>query len=74
MQINSHLKLVKTNFIVSHSSGSSFPTDISIKIGRKYISRVKYIKILGVLFGENLDGKYHIVELSKKLAKTYGIF
>ena len=68
------LNTSKTNFIIFHSSLSSVATDISIKIGKKRISRVKYIKFLGVLLDERLDGRYHIAELSKKLAKTCGIF
>ena len=35
---------------------------------------MKYIKYLGVLLDEHLAGKYHIAELSKKFAKTCGIF
>ena len=68
------LNLSKTNFIIFHSSASSVPTDISIKIGKKHISRVKYIKFLGILLDEHLDGRYHFTELSKKLAKICGIF
>ena len=68
------LNISKTNFIILYSSVSSVPTNISIKIGKKRVSRVKYIKFLGVLLDEHLDGKYHIAELSKKLAKTCGIF
>ena len=39
------LNISKTNYIIFRS----VPTDISIKIGKKQISRVKYIKFLGVL-------------------------
>ena len=35
---------------------------------------MNYIKFLVVLLDEHLAGKYHIAELSKKLAKTCGIF
>ena len=68
------LNISKTNYIIFHSSASSVPTDISIKIGKKQISRVKYIKFLGVLLDEHLDGRYHIAKLSKKLVRTCGIF
>ena len=68
------LNISKTNYIIFHSSASSVLTDISIKIGKKQISRVKYIKFLGVLLDEHLDARYHIAELSKKLARTCGIF
>ena len=67
------LNINKTNFIIFHSSASSIPPSISIKIGKKHIFRVKYIKFLGVLLDEHLSGKYHIAELSKKLAKTCAI-
>jgi len=62
-----------TNFIISHSSPSSIPPSACMKIGKKHIFRVKYIKFLGFLLDEHLNGKYHIAELFKKLAKTYGI-
>ena len=68
------LNISKTNYILFHSSASSVPIDISIKIGKKEISRVKYIKFLGVLLDKHLDRRYHIAELSKKLARTCGIF
>ena len=35
---------------------------------------MKYIKFLAVLLDEHLGGKYHIAELSKKLAKTCGFY
>ena len=68
------LNISKTNFIIFHCSVSSVLTDISIKIGKKYISRVRYIKFLGVLLDKRLDGKHHIAELSKTLAKTFRNF
>ena len=57
------LNISKTNFIIFHCSVSSVLTDISIKIGEKYISRVRYLKFLGVLLDKRLDGKHHIAEL-----------
>ena len=51
------LNISKTNFIIFHSSASRVLTDIVIKIGKKHISRVKYIKFLGVLLDEHLAGK-----------------
>ena len=64
----------KTNYFIFHSSASSVPTDIRIKIGKEQISRVKYIKFLGVLLDEHLGGRYHIAELSKKIAITCVVF
>ena len=68
------LNISKTGYIIFRSSASSVPTDISIKIGKKQISRVKYIKFPGVFLDEHFDGRYHIAKLSKKLARTCGIF
>ena len=68
------LNISKTNYIIFHSSASSVPTDISIKIGKKQISRVKYIKFLGLLLDEHLDGRYHIAELSKNLQELVEFF
>ena len=63
----------KPSFNIFHSAASSIPQSICIQIGKKHISRVNYIKLLGVLLGECLKGKYYIAELSRKLAKTCGI-
>ena len=38
------------------------------------IKQTSYVKFLGVLLDENLSSKYHLTELSKKLARTCGIF
>ena len=50
------------------------PSDITIKIGKKPINRVKFIKFLGVLLDENISWKQHLNELSKKLARICGMF
>ena len=63
----------KTNYVIFHSTSSSIPPDTVIKIGNKHITRVKYIKFLGLLLDENLSWKYHLCELSKKLARACGI-
>ncbi len=67
------LNISKTNYIIFHSSAISIPPDIIIKIGRRHISRVKYVKFLGLLLDEHLSWKYHLNELSKKLARTCGV-
>ena len=67
------LNITKTNYIIFHSSVDSTPLNIAIKIGKKHIAKVKYIKFLGVLLDEHLTWRYHITELSKKLARTCGI-
>ena len=63
------LCISKSNYSISHSSASSVLTEVSFNIGKKQSSRVKNIKVLGVLLNEHLDGGYHIVELSKSLQK-----
>ena len=68
------LNIDKTNYIIFHSSSSSVPSDAVVKIGKKHIKRVKFVKFLGLLLDEHLSWKYHLSELSKKLARTCGIF
>ena len=71
---NLSLNIDKTNYIIFHSSSVSIPSDAIIKIGKKHIKRVKFVKFLGLLLDEHLSWKYHLSELSKKLARTCGIF
>ena len=68
------LNIDKTNYIIFHSKSKKLPSEPLIKIGKKHIKRVKFVKFLGLLLDENLDWKYHLNELSKKLARTCGIF
>ena len=68
------LNIDKTNYIIFHSSYRNVPSDSTIKIGKKQIKRVKFVKFLGLLLDEHLSWKYHLSELSKKLARTCGIF
>ena len=41
---------------------------------QKLLTKAKYVKFLGLLLDENLRWKFHSFELSKKLARTCGIF
>ena len=68
------LNISKTNYVIFHSSNTTIPQDIVIKLGKKHIIRANYVKFLGLLLDENLSWKYHLSELSKKLARTCGIF
>ena len=68
------LNIDKTNYIIFHSSSVKVPSDAVIKIGKKSIKRVKFVKFLGLLLDEHLSWKYHLSELSKKLARTCGMF
>ena len=68
------LNIDKTNYIIFHSSTVKVPSDFAIKIGKKHIKRVRFVKFLGLLLDEHLSWKYHLSELSKKLARTCGMF
>ena len=68
------LNIDKTNYIIFHSFSRNVPSDFTIKIGKKHVERVKFVKFLGLLLDEHLSWKYHLSELSKKLARTCGIF
>ena len=68
------LNIDKTNYIIFHSSSVKVPSDSGIKIGKKHIKRVKFVKFLGLLLDEHLSWRYHLSELSKKLARTCGMF
>ena len=70
----SSLNIDKTNFIILKSPQHSSPENVSIKIGKLPIKQSCYAKFLGVLLDENLAWKYHLTELSKKLARTCGMF
>ena len=67
------LNIDKTNYVIFHSTSSSISPDTVIEIGKKYITRVKYLKFLGLLLDENLSWKYHLGELSNNLARTCDI-
>ena len=43
-------------------------------MGKKSIKRVQFVKFLGLLLDEQLSWRYHLSELSKKLARTCGMF
>ena len=68
------LNIDKTNFVIFKSPQHSCPVTIGIKIGNLPIRKTRYVKFLGVLLDENLSWKYHLTELSKKLARTCGMF
>ena len=64
----------KTNYVIFHSPSRGIDEFIRIEFGSKTLTRVDYIKYLGVLVDSTLSWKPHITELSKKLARTTGIF
>ena len=63
-----------TNYIVFHSSPVNIPSGFDIKIGKKHVKGIKFVKFLGLLLDEHLTWKYHLWELSKKLARTCGMY
>ena len=68
------LNIDKTNFII-FKSPQHFSSDIiNSKIGNLPVKKTCYVKFLGVLLVEILSWKYHLTELSKKLARTCGMF
>ena len=68
------LNIEKTNYVIFHSPNRKISEPISIKIGRKRIRGENTVKFLDVLLDSNLNWKPHITELSKKLARTVGVF
>ena len=67
------LNVDKTNYIIFHSPGTKLPPNNAIKIGNKHISKVKYVKFLGLLLDEHLSWNYHLCQLSKRQSRTCGI-
>ena len=68
------LNIDKTSFIIFKSPQHFSSDSINIKIGNRPVKKTCYVKFLGVLLDENLSWKYHLIELSKKLARTCGMF
>ena len=64
----------KTNFVIFHSQQRKLTDHIVLNIGNKKIKQESYVKFLGVLLDSNLSWKFHLAELSKKLARTAGLF
>ena len=68
------LNIDNTNYIIFHSSSVNVSSGTDIKIGKKHIKSVKFVKFLGLFLDEHLTWKYYLSELSKKLARTCGTF
>ena len=68
------LNLEKNNFVLFHSIVKKIMEPIVLKFGRKKITRAIPVKFLGVLFDEALCWKFHLIELSRKLSRSVGIF
>ena len=61
-------------FIIFHSPQKPLNDTVDIRFGKQHVRKAKYVKFLGLLLDENLSWKHHLNELSKKLARTCGIF
>ena len=68
------LNIEKTNFVVFHSPDKNLTEPIILKFGRKKITHANHVKFLGVLLDETLSWRSHLIELSRKLARSVGIF
>ena len=68
------LNISKTNYVIFHSQSKRINEFIRIKLGSKPLNRAEYIKYLGILVDSTLSWKPQITELSKKLARTTGMF
>ena len=70
----SALNIDKTNFVIFHSHQHKLTDHIFLKIGRRNIKQEPCVKFLGLLLDSNLSWKFHLTELSKKLARVTGLF
>ena len=68
------LNIEKTNFVVFHSPAKKLTEPIILKFGCKKITCANHVKFLGALLDETLSWRYHLVELSRMLASSVGIF
>ena len=66
--------LDKTNFVLFHSTQVSTTELIRLKFGKKQTHQEMYVNFLGVLLDEHFTWKYHITEVSRKLARVSGVF
>ena len=68
------LNIEKTNFVVFHSPSKKLPEPIILKFGHKKITHANHVKFIGVLLDETLSWRSHLIELSRKLARSVAIF
>ena len=64
----------ENKFCCFHSSAKKLTEPIIPKFGRKKITHANHVKFLGALLDETLSWKSHLIELSKNLARSVGIF
>ena len=68
------LNIDKMNFVLFHSSQRNLTEHIVLKISNKKLKQESHVRFLGVLLDSTLSWKFHISELSKKIARTAGLF
>ena len=64
----------KTNFVIFHSHAKRLTEPIALKLGHKKFTQADHVRFFGVLLDETLGWKPHLVELSRKFARSVGIF
>ena len=67
------LNIKKTNFVIFHPFNKPPKDLITIKINKKSIAEVKYVKYLGILVDSKLTWKFHIDNLAKKISRAIGV-
>ena len=60
--------------INKYSQQHQIMDNIVLRFSRKSIKQESYVKFLGMLLNSNLSWKIHLTKLSKKLARTAGLF
>ena len=68
------LNIKKTDFVVFHSSAKRLTEPIILKFGRKKKIRANHVKFLDVLLDETPSWRSYLVELSRKIARSVGIW
>ena len=68
------LNINKTNFVLFHSSQRNLTEHIVLKISNKKLKQERHVRFLGVLLDSTPSWKFHISELSRKHARTAGLF
>ena len=68
------LNIEKTNIVVFHYPAKKLTEPITLIFRCKKITSTNHVNFLGVLLDETLSWRSHLAELSRKLARSVGIF
>lgn len=66
------LNYTKTKYMIVRSCKASITGNFEIKISETVLERTDHIKYLGIFFDENLSWKFHVKNLSTKIASICG--